>query len=226
MVKDQKLIPFQLELQWCFDFRPANAVLDSLELTVMQNDPNSFIFNSSNAIVDSITWYVHAGLTENIINCCYESENDNSKEDIVGADVGDSVDHGRDSTTNGYKFYQVKKVKYLDGEKVHGQTIPNIDEIKNRLSFQKFQKNIHFNGVPVVDMDVRKNNAFLWQKIPENSEYSTFIDILVQGVNEEDRYLSLTKFNRVNLTKSVRNQYGFVLKAVIKGKKETKNSFK
>jgi len=35
-----------------------------------------------------------------------------------------------------------------------------------------FEKNIHFNGIPVVSYDKNLNNSFLWQRIPE-------IDVLI-----------------------------------------------
>ncbi|ORX77668.1 hypothetical protein BCR32DRAFT_270525 [Anaeromyces robustus] len=183
-------IPFSLELEWCFDFRPTNMLLESLQLTVMQNDPNSKILDKSMAHIEAITWYVHAGLTSDIINYSYISN--------------------------------IKKQDYIMLEPdAPTSSLPqkeNNENIKN-TSFDPYENDIHFNGVPVVDFDLNRNNSFLWQRIPEQKVYffneSTTNEKVINSKFQLTR--DGTSFNQVNLSTSAFKQSGFIIKAVIKG---------
>jgi len=256
---------------------PANVLLDTLELTVMQDDPNSLIFYKDLATTDSITWYIHTGLTENIINCSYESDsnsnninnnnnnnNNNSNNNNNNDDDNSNNDNINNNNSNinnnnenyssrnnqpldaihGYNLYKIKDVIYIKQNK----KIPKLQKIKNKLTLQKFNNNVHFNGIPVVKYDREKDNSFLWQEIPESEDYSSFINSQNKGggggeninenvnvndnenenneENEEDDFngeeeeennWKPIKFNKIDLTKSANKQFGFLLKAVIKG---------
>jgi len=241
---NQEEIPFQLEIQWRFGFMPANVLIDTLELTVMQDDPNSLIFYKDLATTDSITWYIHTGLTTNIINCSYESDNNdnniNNNNDNNNNNNDDDDDNNNYNNTNDdnnnkniynnnkqphnaindYNLFKIKDVIYIK-QKIK---IPKLQKIKNKLTLQKFNSNVHFNGIPVVKYDQEKNNSFLWQEIPENENYTNYIDSIAKGEviqvhfwERDDVVWKPSKFNKIDLTKSANKQFGFILKAVIKG---------
>jgi len=64
-----KAVPCVIEMEWCFDFRPTNLIFEKLELNVLQNSYYNDVFSVGNfSCVDTINWYIHFGLTDNIIN--------------------------------------------------------------------------------------------------------------------------------------------------------------
>jgi len=71
-----------MELEWSFDFRPSNMLIETMQLEVMQNDPESQIFDKYLVNVDSITWYVHIGLTKDVINYSYVSTKNGNKNKV------------------------------------------------------------------------------------------------------------------------------------------------
>jgi len=78
VIHEPRHIPYQLELEWCFDFRNSNLLIDTLELSVKQNNFLLAILDEYFEVVNSVTWYVHAGLTEDIINGTYTPKSKNS----------------------------------------------------------------------------------------------------------------------------------------------------
>jgi len=181
----------------------------------MQNDPYSFIFNRFGK-VESITWYVHTGLTDNLINDTptshsnYNNNNNNNN------------NSNNKNVINDYKIYKIKNVNYFITGKPNDQTlIYHLNkELENQLTFQESHHNIHFRGIPVVDYNESKNNSFVWQKIPKNTEYTQHLlskNNLNQQPNPLDSYLNKIDCNKIDLTNSARNQFGFVIKAVING---------
>lgn len=105
-------------------------LLETMQLKVMQSDPYLRIFGKAFANIKSIIWYIHTGLTSDIINNSYISNIKRSE-------------------------YSSNSVKELN--------LSSIDFDNSYL----FEKDIHFNGIPVVDYDKNINNSFLWQRIPE-----------------------------------------------------------
>lgn len=198
-------------------------LMDELEIEVMQDDLNSLIFNKEKIKTNSIEWYVHNGLTEDIINYSYSSNNIKKEINEENYDIDDIKD---------YKLYRIKNVDYLirhislelkkNNSKLSESYKSKRKELKklnNKLCFMKSDE-IHFNGIEVVDYEKDKNNSFTWQKIPENEQYSDFKNTMIKNYDESNNNSSLKeriKFNKVNLSKSSYQQFGFILKAVIKG---------
>eukprot|EP00833_Pecoramyces_ruminatium_P013526 jgi/Orpsp1_1/1187558/evm.model.d7180000058567.1 len=167
-------------------------VFETLELEILQNRDCTHMFYPSDIDIKSINWYVHTGLTEDLINYSYAvNDNDSDNNNIVGQIKEESPLLKYNKTLN---IGKGNKLDFKDYNKEKKRNVNNC-----RFSFQKYNKNIHFNGIPRVDYNEKTNNSFLWQKIP---------DI----INDENGY-----FGKFNLSKSAFKQSGFILKVVFEG---------
>ena len=211
IVKDPPRIPFTLELEWSFDFRPSNTLIETMQLEVMQNDPDSQIFDKFLALIDSITWYVHMGLTKDVINYNYsqkyddETENDDSTNSDDHDISCDDEDHKMSNNTK-----EMQKTKKNQNENCKLSIIKEDDILTDRryrynykkskkenkkISFHKVDKGIHFNGIPVVEYDEQMDNSFVWQKIPENEDYYDEIYDQADNSNEQINRENNNNFN-------------------------------
>ncbi|KAG4094760.1 hypothetical protein H8356DRAFT_946361 [Neocallimastix lanati (nom. inval.)] len=214
-------IPTTLELNWSFDFRPANALMEELDLEVMHFEHDPSIFNSEGIELDSIEWYVHVGLTEDVVTYTYQSTDYKNK-------------YKKNNDNDEYKLYRIKDADFFrkNNEIQNKDTKTNyfqkydsnkkiLNELKNKLCFLR-SNGINFNDIPVVPFDENKNNSFKWQKIPESKKYTRYKKIIIKQYEEDNinefrtNKDSPLKFNRVKLSKSANQQFGFILKAVIK----------
>ncbi|OUM68392.1 hypothetical protein PIROE2DRAFT_58147 [Piromyces sp. E2] len=224
--KKPNYIPFQLELEWCFDFSQANVFIDSLELSVMQNDHDYHIFNDYFGSVNSITWYVHTGLTYDLINDTHLS--------IFNRKEEEEEEEEEKDIPKKYKLYKIKNIKNLinfpPSISSSSSSLPDNtpitcmkEKLKNELTFREShqQQQINFRGIPVVEYNESENNSMVWQKIPENEEITQKISSAHPNTVYDTAPPPIYKFNKVDLSNSARDQQGFILKAVIQ-EKQTK----
>jgi len=177
-----------IELEWCFDFKPTDLLLEKLKLNVLQKG-YSDIFYKYLISVDSVTWYIHFGLTRDLIN----GNNKKSK-----------------SNTFKYRYH--------------------------------YSDDVNFYGIPVVEYNENMDNSFKWQKLSVDNDYRencNNVDNSIYDVddleNDDSDYVNSNSEDETNenqnqkiienpnmaqftFTKSACKQYGFVLKAVVKGK--------
>jgi len=185
-------------------------MLETLELTVMQEDTLNRIISKFWGNVSNIKWYVHTGLTDDLINCCYESDEKCNDES-----------HDEKSFENAH-LYSIKGVNVFNNFLYNKKDFKKLKFLKNNLTYQKKFKNmIHFNGIPVVKFDEGKNNSFLWQEIPLNPANSVMLYGLSKKYDNNNLY---QRYNRVDLSKSAHNQFGFILKVVITGNDNIQNN--
>jgi len=200
--KDPKQIPVTFEISWCFDFRPANMLMETLNLDVLLNKDCTHVISENDVEVKSIKWYVHTGLTNNLINYSY-AVNDNTS------------NNNNNNNNNNNKVGQIKnEIHFLKYNKsldvYHGNRLKFENDEENekqsvrKCYFQKYNKNIHFNGVSTINYDTNKNNSYFWQYLPNE-------------MIGEDNY-----FGKFDLSKSAYKQSGFILKVVLEGKKKKK----
>jgi len=161
-------------------------LIETMQLEVMQNDPESQIFDKFLANVHSVTWYVHMGLTRDVINYSYSStsekntnnshhthtpeliNNDNSKQNRKN--IKEESKKNKNENKDNYKLCIIKE-KDLLTDKRYKYNYNRSKKSKKEYAFHKLDKGIHFNSIPVVDYDENTNNSFVWQRIPENDNY-------------------------------------------------------
>jgi len=196
--------------------------MEELDLEVMHFEHDPSIFNSEGIELDSIEWYVHVGLTEDVVTYTYQSTDYKNK-------------YKKNNDNDEYKLYRIKDADFFrkNNEIQNKDTKTNyfqkydsnkkiLNELKNKLCFLR-SNGINFNDIPVVPFDENKNNSFKWQKIPESKKYTRYKKIIIKQYEEDNinefrtNKDSPLKFNRVKLSKSANQQFGFILKAVIKG---------
>eukprot|EP00833_Pecoramyces_ruminatium_P013451 jgi/Orpsp1_1/1187483/evm.model.d7180000058059.1 len=181
-----------MELNWCFDFRPNNTLLKELKFRLLD------VKNLMELLkVKSTHWYIHVGLTEDLINKSYAS----------------SSTHIIDNDNNNIK--KKDKKKYLFEKKVNFNNIPVVDFDENKDNSFLWQR------IPdtLIEKYENEKNSYLKTDVDEFSKFCSNLcgaDVQLIKVNEEKEY-SKTVSNPINLSKSANGQYGFVLKAVVNG---------
>jgi len=188
--------PFIMELNWCFDFRPTNSIIKNLKLSVLgsKKDFRPILMNNPYMKISSITWYIHTGLTQEVINQSYLSAN----------------------TKNRRETKKLKN-KYPFESKVYFNNIPVTDYEENENNSFLWQR------LPSNQTKLFKNKSYKEKKnCEEDSEnFNTYLkgyqdsEFLLLTLDNTE-YKSI--YNPMDLTKSANGQFGFVLKAVINGK--------
>ncbi|ORY36782.1 hypothetical protein LY90DRAFT_511438 [Neocallimastix californiae] len=153
------------KLEWCFDFRNTNMLLNTL---IFEKDGLAkYLFFTNSSSVEEVEWYIHCGLTEKVIKC-FDLES--SPKDKLYIEIENNLSKSND----------FKNTDHDNNQK----------EDKNK-NYVYLNNEIHFKGIPVKNYSNSEDLSYIWQKLPSEL--------------------------KVNLSNSINNQTGFVLKAVLKG---------